>query len=291
MKTMKYRSVFSVLCTAALSVFLFTSCEKESDNVGGSGDGDRLEKFKRLEFTGSGGGATGSSTSSSGSGTFIGGGGGNISYIPPSGAGNSSQFAPTVQGGGEFTDPMSTSSTFAVSTPFSIGGGSFTLGSQTYQMDFGFCASSDLFDAIDSPGDDEDEVEIFIGVSGDFDIDGGTDDELDDLGIDLLLYVISYNGGSSIGDFTSFEGEGNLSNSAFVLAITNFDGDEDGDVYFANAGNVNFGGSTVSLSGLNMIKVEEGLQGENILGSTRVRASGALECGSFSFDIEEEGEL
>lgn len=288
MKTMKYRSVFGVLCTAALSVFLFTSCEKESDSMGGGSTGDRLEKFKRLEFTGSGGGATGSSTSSSGSGTFIGGGGGNLSYVPPAGSGNGTQFAPTVQGGGEFTDPMSTGSSFAVSNPFSVGGGSFTLGNKTYEMDFGFCASGDFFDVIDGPDAGEDEVEIFIGVSGDFDLSEEFGDSVD-LGLDLILYAFSYNGGTSIGDFTSFEDEnGQPSNNAYVLAVTNFGSENGGEIYFAKSGKVDFGGSTVSLSGLTMVKLEEGVEGGNILGSTSVRASGALECGTFKFDDDDE---
>lgn len=67
MKTMKYRSVFGTLCVAALSVFLFTACEKESDSVNGSPTkADRLSKFKSLVFSGSGTGGATSSTSGSG---------------------------------------------------------------------------------------------------------------------------------------------------------------------------------------------------------------------------------
>jgi hypothetical protein len=156
-------------------------------------------------------------------------------------------------------------------------------------MDFGFCASSTLFGSY-GPSGENDDLEVFIGVSGDFDL-GGTsgDGDPEDLGLDLILYAFSFNGGTNIGDFTIFEGEGDPSNSAFVLAVTNFDGENGGDIYFSKSGNVDFGGSIVSLSGLTMVKVDEGLQGENVLGSTSLRASGALECGTFSF--EEEGEL
>lgn len=279
MKTMKYRSVFSTICAVTLSVFLFTACEKESDNIG-SVEGDRLEKFKRLKFTAN----EPSGSNTSGTGKFVS-GGGNVTFVPASGSGNSSQFSPIVNGGGEFTNPMSTGSSFAVANPLSIGGGSFTLGTKTYQMDFGFCASSALFGAIDGPNGNDDELEVFIGVSGDFDVSAGTGDP-EDLGLDLILYVFSYNGSNNIGDFGSFDGEGDPANSAFVIAVTNFD-EDGGDIYFSKSGNVDFGGSNVSLSGLTMAKILEDIQEGNVLGTTTVRASGALECGSISFDEED----
>lgn len=292
MKTMKYRSVFGTLCAAALSVFLFTACEKESDGISGSTNKDRLEKFKRLQFTGSG--AETSTSSTGGSGTFSGTGSSSISYTPPTGGngpGNGATWAPTTPNEAEFTDPMSTGPVFAVSTPFSSGGGAVTFGNKSYDLNFGFCASSDIFGSF-SPdsANSESDLEVFIGVSGDFDISMAGEDEPDDLGIGLILYVFSYGGSSQIGSFENFE-EGSAENSAFVMVVEFEPGeDEDAVIHFAKSGTVDFSGSTVTLSNVQMAKVIETMiepgQYLDELSSNTKKLDALLEC--FQFDFEEE---
>lgn len=285
MKTLKYRSAFVGIFAATLSVFLFTACEKDTDNYGVQNE-SRLEKFKRLTFSS---GSTSSSTSSTSSGTFTG-SGGNISYTPPSGGGNT--FAPTSGGGNGFTDPMSSSKSFSVSSPFSLGGGSVTLDGKTYQLNFGLCADSDLFGTVEGPRGENLEVEAFIGISGDFDINSSTNDTTD-FDFDLLFYAFSFNGGSKIGGFNDFEGNGNgeLGKVAFVIAAKfGPEADEDGTLYFATEGSINFSGSTVTASSLKMAEITETDMGEEL--GRLVRASALLQCGSLTFDDEgDSGEI
>jgi hypothetical protein len=283
MKTLKYRSAFVGIFAATLSVFLFTACEKDTDNYGVQNE-NRLEKFKRLTFSS---GSTSSSTSSTSSGTFTG-SGGNISYTPPSGGGNT--FAPTSGGGNGFTDPMSNSNSFSVGSALTSGGGTVTLDGKSYELDFGLCVDSDLFGIAEGPSGENLELEAFIGVSGDFDISMVGDDESDDFGFDLLFYAFSYNGGSQIGDFDSFEGNGEIGKAAFVIAVKFAPGeDEDGTLYFATEGSINFSGSNVVASSLKMAKVNEDQMG-NSLGKL-VRASAFLECGSLTFEDEGDDEI
>lgn len=279
MKTLKYRSVLGALATAVLSVFLFTACEKESDGYSTPQKPDRLSKFKSLTYTGS----NSTTTSNTGSGTFLG-NNSNITFTPPGGAGSSeAQFAPAGESDNSFTDPMSTESSFVISNGITFGSGTVSLDGVSYDIDLGFCASSDIFGITPGEGGSETEgLDVFIGVSGDFNLE-----ELDDtteMPFNLLLFVLSYNGGSNIGSFDDFE-MGEANNGAFVVAAK-FDGDfEDGvKLYFSTSGTVDFAGSNVTLSSISMAEVLES-RNDFDLGNT-VPLQGFLECGSLVFEDE-----
>lgn len=160
---------------------------------------------------------------------------------------------------------MSTSSNqFVVGTSLFQGGGSVNFGSKTYELNLALCASSDIFG---ENGRNNDDLQVFIGVSGDFSFDALGNDE-DDLPIDFLLYVFSYNGSSKIGSFDLFD-DGSPENSAFVLAVEyGDDHDEDGTLYFAKSGSVDFSGEVVTLSSVKMAKVIEGDFGDVLSTST-----------------------
>lgn len=286
MKTLKYRSIFGALATAALSVFLFTACEKESDGYGTPQKPDRLSKFKRLVFTGS----SSTTTTNSGSGTFIG-NNNSINFTAPDNGGGT-EFVPASAAASEneFTDPRSTGSSFVVNNSFTLGGGTVTLGSNSYNIDVGFCASSDVFGQIDGLGGGEQgaEIDMFIGVSGDFSFGSFESDtgEVDDMPINLLLYAFSINGSNRIGDFAEFQEE-TVGKGAFVVAVEFNEKEESAAMYFSTSGSVDFTGSNVSLSGVKMAKIEEGEFGDE-LSSTVVNLSAYLECGSYEFEEEED---
>lgn len=269
MKTMKYRSILATITAVALSVFLFTSCEKESDNPGSS-NGDRLEKFKRLQFST----ASTSSTTNSGSGTFVG-NGNNVSFVSTDGP--KANFTPASSGNSNgFTDPKSTGTSFIVDQSFGFGGGSVTIDGKEIDLDFAFCAEADFLGVFNSNDttENENELNLFVGISGDFSLDSSSSD-----GIDLILYVFSYNGGSEIGNFLDFE-SGEFDEGAFVIAVA-YEEDEQGNreqiLYFGTEGSVIFDGSNVLLSTVEMMKVEEGNDGHS-LGSETATLDAALEC-------------
>lgn len=279
MKTMKYRSIFAAFTAVALSVFLFTSCEKES------GDAEiykpnRLEKFKRLKFTS----GSASTSTNSGTGTFIGNGSSSISYVPP-GDGGSAQFAPVSAGNNNgFTNPNSAGPNFVVERSFGQGGGSVTIDGDRYDMDFAFCAEADFFgffgDEGDSTSNDGDgpDLNMFIGIAGNFSFDSLSNS---DLGLDLILYVFSYNGGATVGTFDDFEDD--LSDNfkgAFIIGVA-FEEDENGDkqeaFYFGTQGSVAFAGEEVLMSGVKLAKVELG-SNSNSLTNEEVNMSADLTC-------------
>ena len=232
---MKYRSAFAGICVAALSVFLFTACEKDSDGDGPAKP-DRISKFERLTFSS---GSSSTSTSSTSSGTFTG-GGGNISYAPP-GSGTEGTFTSADPEGPAFTDPQSTGNSFDIrGASFGQGGGTITIDGETTDLAYAFCANTDLFDLFDFDGDDGDneDLNIFIGIGGDLDlsqIESGGDSSENP--IDLLVYVFSYGGGSDIGDFGDFEDGEDLDGVAFILVVT-FDDNGDGDFKCYNENNI-----------------------------------------------------
>lgn len=283
MKTMKYRSIVSALGLALLSVFLFTtSCEKESDSV--PGKKSKFTKFKALHFTGEV--SSTSTTSSAGSGTFTGNGSSDITFTP-GGISENSEFSSPSSEGPSFTDPKSNDDSFVINSIFNFlsGGGSVRLGSDNYNIAFGFCLSSDIFGMTDAPSDEK--LDAFIGVAGDFDpydFEGDLDNPLG-----LILYVFSYNGGTRIGSFESFSNE-NVDKNAYILAArfkNNSKGEgsvDDIDLFFATSGNVHFNGANVSASNVKMKKLnenEDGLEGQT------VNLSASLECGTFgSFFFE-----
>lgn len=289
MKTMKYRSIFAAFTAVALSVFLFTSCEKESD--GEAERGNRLEKFKRLQFS------TGSASSStnSGSGTFIG-NGSNISYVPPGGAG-SAQFAPAPSGNANgFTNPNSTGTNFVVDRSFGEGGGSVTIDGERYDMDFAFCAEADFLGFFDNGSDssssgngDGPELNLFVGIAGEFSFDGADSSSSDGPGLDLVLYAFSYNGGQQISSFDTFEGDlGKRFKGAFIIAVAfgeNEQGETEEAFYFATGGSLAFSGSEVLMSGVTMTKVEIGSESNGLTGETANLAAN-LTC--VQAPIEEE---
>jgi|SRR5690554_468011 len=283
MKTLKYRSIVGALGVAVLSVFLFTACEKESEGI--PKKPDRLSKFKALTFTGE----TASATSSAGTGTFTGTGSNNITFVPP-GDDDNLLFAPALEDGQAFTDPRATGSGFSIASGFTLGGGTVTFEGKSYTIAFGICASSDMFgftEDIDGSSNQgtNDDLDMFIGIAGDFNFEDENADIEDPSA--LLLYAFSYNGGSSIGGFNDFE-NGTVDNKAFVIAVK-FDEDINNvGLYFATSGTVNFSGANVTMSGVKMAKVEEDPSSNNFLGSRRSNLSAFLECGSFNFSFESE---
>lgn len=280
MKNLKYRSVLGAIATVTLSVFLFTSCEKESE--GTPTKPDRLSKFKSLVYSG----GSASTTANSGSGTFLG-NNSNITFTTPGGAGSSeTQFAPAAGNDNGFTDPTSTESSFVISNGFTLGGGTFSLGGKSYDIDLGFCASSDIFDfAPGQGGSENEELDAFIGVSGNFDLTN-VDDTTGELPFNVILYVFSFNGGSSIGDFVNFE-NGDVDDGAFVLVAEFDDEYEDVKLYFSTSGSVSFAGSNVTLSNVQMAEVFDSVQGfGSELGNETVSLQGFLECGSLNVDEE-----
>lgn len=283
MKNLKYRSIFGALATAALSVFLFTACEKESDGYGTPQKPDRLSKFKSLTFSG----GSASTTTNSGSGTFIG-NNNSVNFTSPDNSGGN-EFVPASAAASEneFTDPMSTESSFVISNGFTFGGGTVSLGGKSYTIDLGFCASSDVFGF--SPGQggsSNEELDVFIGVSGNFDI-GQLESDSGEFPVDLILYVFSYNGGSNIGSFTDFE-VGEAGNGAFVIAVEFDKVHQDGKLYFSTSGSVDFAGSSVTLSSIQMAEILESIEGDE-LGNKTVPLQAFLECGSLNFDEEDTG--
>jgi len=282
MKTMKYRSIFAAFTAVALSVFLFTSCEKESD--GEAEKSNRIEKFKRLQFS------TGSASSStnSGSGTFIG-NGSNISYVPPGNA-SSAQFAPAPSGNANgFTNPNSTGTNFVVDRSFGEGGGTVTIDGERYDMDFAFCAEADFLgffddeeDSTSSGSGDGPDVNIFVGIAGEFSFDSDSSSS-DGPELDLVLYAFSYNGGQNISGFDTFEGDlSSRFKGAFIIAVAyeeNEFGDSEAVFYFATQGSLAFSGSEVLMSGVRMTKVDMGSNGDaNGLSGDMVNLAANLTC-------------
>lgn len=272
MKTLKYRSVFSTLCVAMLSVFLFTSCEKESEAGPSEGDNvDRFEKFRRLSFTKLDGS---NSTAYAGS-------NGSITYVKSGSNGNT--FAQT-SGSATFSDPSAGGVSFSVSSSFGEGGGSAVLDGETYNMDFAFCASADFLgfasdlgggEEEEDEGDDDVAVDIFIGLAGDFNLDFGSDSGDTDTGLDMILYALSYNDGSNIGGYDAFS-DGDTDGAAFVIAVT-FGDEGETTLYFATEGSAVFAGSQVNLDGVKMIKLDD----SNELTEDLVDLRAELQCVTF----------
>ena len=277
MKTLKYRSAFAGLMVAALSVFLFTACEKDSDGGEPASKPSVVDKFQRLTFNS---GSTSTSTSSTSSGTFTG-GGGSISYTPP-GGGSNSTFTPAESDGPAFTDPMAKGNSFDVNGALGFGGGTITVDGDDIDLIFGLCADSDIFDSWSLA--DTNNVKAFIGIGGEFDSDDpaeifGGDDNTGpaDLGVEIFFYIFSYNGGSELGSFDLFEGNnGKPGKTAFILAVT-FGEDENGSPttynWFATAGSATFAGDNVFLSGVELTMLASGG-----LGDETVSLSGNLSC-------------
>lgn len=283
MKTLKYRSILASTMVAALSVFLFTSCEKESDNLAAAPeDGNRLEKFARLQFSG----AAGGSTSNSGSGTFIG-NGNNVQYTDADAG--SIEFVPENAADQQrgFTDPMSTGPEFSIFSSVGSGGGSVTLDGKDYDLDFGFCADVDFLGftpgsgSSDSSSGSSSDLNIFIGISGDF-VMG----ESESSGLDLILYAFSYNGATDLGSFEDFEG-GEAENAAFVIAVAFEEDGHEGHggeptFYFATDGSLSFAGEEVIISGAEMMKIEMGDNDHDHGDGESVDMSANLECIKYS---------
>lgn len=266
MKTLKYRSLFSKVAVVVFSAMLFSACEK--DNEGNSPkqlNKERIEKFKRLIYTAT----TTGNTSNGGYVTFS--GNGSSVNFSRAGGGSNTYTGPT-RGNSNFTDPSSTAYNFRINQSLTEGGGTVKLGRTTYDLDFGFCAEADFFGNFDDSDSTEDsslELDLFVGIAGDFDaasIDGGDSE----LGLDLILYTFSYNGSTKIGDFDDFNEE-ELNNLAFVLAIEFKDDSE--KVYFATEGSVNFSGSEVLLTSVKMKEIEDDELSEDL-----VNLTANLEC-------------
>jgi hypothetical protein len=243
----------------SLSVFLFTSCEKETDTISASENKNIVEKFKRLKFQTvpiSNGGTTGN---------FVGFTGGGLNFLPPNHSGPI-QFASTTGSKGLFTDPFSSAQIFGVNEMFGQGGGSFTLNGKKVALNFGFCGQ-DFFGTLDNSfkDDDLDKLDVFIGVAGDF----AFDDTGSSPGIDYLLYAISYNGGTKLSSLYDLNKNEKLKDLAFVLLIE-FMNEDNAKVYFSKSGNITFSGSQLTLSDISLVD-EEGM-------SANGKLDAALEC-------------
>jgi len=264
MKTLKYRSAFVGIMAATLSVFLFTACEKESDSEPAQ-ERSRIEKFSRLSFT---------TESSSGSGGSYTGNNGSVTYTQP-GASNSS-FSGAEGSQPSFTDPRSRGNSFAVSSPFSFGGGSVNIDGTDFPLSIAICANEDLFDIFEFEEGEENEgpeFDLFIGVAGDFEF--GPDQE--ELPLDLLVYAISYNGGSQLGSYESFENDDEIGEAAFVIVVEYSGNEGEPNFWFGTDGAVSFSGPDVLLAGVELSKVDlESAMG----GLTRetVSMTGDLSC-------------
>jgi hypothetical protein len=280
MKTLKYRSAIATITVAALSVFLFTACEKESDSPN-AGNADRLSKFKRLTF--STGSAT--ATTNSGSGTFI--GGGSLTFTPPSDGGNTFSAAKaddvTFSSGSDdrmFTDPRSTGPAFGISTSFGTGGGDFTVDGSNFDLEFGLCAESNFLGFGLTPGEDTsgntETLKVFIGIDGEFD-ETIANDTSGSVPIDHIVYILSYGESTTIAPYFAFD-EGNLSGHAFGFLIQ-FDEGSEGTIYWLTDGDINISGEGVSISNgaLGIFDSNDG-----IVGQENIPFSADFECISYS---------
>lgn len=253
MKTLKYRSVFGIMTTVALSVFLFTACEKESDEYGTPQKTDRLSKFKRLTFSGS----TATTTSNSGSGTFIG-NNNNISFSSSmnstgsfaSSSSSSTQFAEPGSGDKMFTDPRANVPAFQVNALFGTGGGDFTVDGENYDLEFGLCATTNFLGFGLSPGFDtssaEENLKVFIGIDGDFDESFDANDTTATFPINHIVYLFSYGQATQVGSFFDFDG-GSLSGKTFGFIVAFNEGSE-GNIFWLTEGDVSLSEDGVSIS-------------------------------------------
>ncbi|MAY83926.1 MAG: hypothetical protein CMP59_07315 [Flavobacteriales bacterium] len=253
---------------ATLSVFLFTACEKESDSPtpNSPSKASKFDKFKSLAFSD----ANGSGPSSSGV------SGSNINFTQ-AGASNNDFVSPSA-GGAAFTNPQSTGSSFIVPNSFQAGGGTIQFGNKSLNVAFGLCASTDIFG--ESGVEEGADFDAFIGIAGEnLSFDGLVGGDLEDAGVELILYVFSFNGGTAIGDLEDFDSDN--PRAAFVMAFELDGGDlgqEFGEgLYFGTSGSVSFGGSNVAVTNVNMVELTE----DDELGDSSKKLSAALTCVSF----------
>lgn len=267
MKTMKYRSIFAGLTVVAMSVFLFTACEKDTDNdIASAPEGDKLEKFSRLTFSGT------TSSTNSGSGTFIG-NSGSLSFTSADGgglsfaeAGSSANAFANIESGNMFTDPMSFGPSFGISGSLGVGGGSVTFGNESRDLAFGYCASQPIGGNTTLP-DSVADVNIFVGIVGDW-----QDPDEDEL---AFLYVISFDGSSTIGDFDSYYSYDPLTSSldAYVILVTFNDDQSSTTTYFGTEGNISFSDNNVDISNATLVEIVDGDLSQNT-----VDFSADIEC-------------
>jgi len=274
MKTLKYRSAFVGLMAATLSVFLFTACEKDTDGPTETPTkASKFDKFKRLSFSSPDNSGPSTTSSSSGDINFVQAGANNSEFISPS------------AGGASFTDPRSTGSSFIVPNAFQAGGGTIQFGGKSLNVAFGLCVSSDpigLTD-LDTEGND---FEAFVGIAGENLSLGNivssssdtTGDGFGETGVELVLFVFSFNGGTNLGNLEDLDSDN--PRAAFVVAFEVEDGnlgEEFGEgLYFGTSGSVSFGGSNVALTNVNMVELLD-----DELGDESKKLSAALTCVSF----------
>ena len=134
-----------------------------------------------------------------------------------------------------FTDPKSTGTSFIVDQSFGFGGGTATIDGKDIDLDFAFCAEADFLSVFSNDTTENENEWLYLLVYQEtFSLDSSISD-----GIDLILYVFSYNGGSEIGtlDFES----GEFDEGAFVIAVA-YEEDEQGNreqiLYFGTEGSV-----------------------------------------------------
>lgn len=274
MKTLKYRSIFTGITAVAMSVFLFTACEKDTDaELVSAPQGDRLEKFSRLTFSGT------TSSTNSGSGTFIGNSGsfnftsadgGGLSFAE---AGASSNAFSNIESGNVFTDPMSFGPSFGISGNLGLGGGTATFNGESRDFLFGYCASQPIGGNTTLP-DTVSDVNIFVGIIGDW-----QDPDASDVS---FLYVISYDGSSTIGDFGSYsEYDPSVDDLESYVILVNFEDDNGTTVqktWFGTEGDINFGENTVDITNATLVEVLNG----DLNTSNTADFSANIECVSYN---------
>lgn len=259
MKNLKYSSVIPAFAAVILSVFLFTACEKDTAVNPQSNKGDIIEKFKRLKFQ------TVTKTKGNSSGSYASPGDGNANFVTPNSSGPS--FSSVDAGSNnQFTDPMSSANTFAVNGNFGFGGGSFTLNGEKIDIAVGFCGT-DIFGELGLSEEELDEVDIFIGVAGDFDIESNSEGE-----IEYLVYAISYNGGTELSNLDEID-ENNMDGLAFVM-IMEFN-ENNFKAYLSTGGSIAFSDTYMTLSNVSLVD-EEGMDAGSM--------DAAFECVNYEFE-------
>ena len=264
MNNLKYRSVMSALVLCMLSVFLFTGCEKDTAVAPDSKSNNMLDKFKRLKFQ------TVTTTEKDKDNNFADNNSSSTEFTQPN-AGGDAQFAPSTGMNDQFTDPSSTDAEFfGVNGMFGLGGGTFTFKGKTHDIGFGFCGS-DIFGQL---GGRTENVDIFIGVAGDWSLDQGSSEPTSG----YVIYAVSYNGSTNLKNFYDYQSESEIHNAAFVMIVDVSEDVDGSDIYFSTGGSLTFSGSTVSMAGVRMVDSE----GKNV---GQVDAN--LECvNAFDFELD-----
>lgn len=249
----------SAIVLSMLSVFLFTGCEKDTAVAPQQNDNNIIDKFKRLKFQTV-------TTTTEDNGNFSDNSKKDTEFTRP-GGGSDATFAPSTGANDMFTDPSSDADYFAVNNYFGMGGGSFTFNGQKHDVAFGFCGT-DLFGELDMNGE-LDQVDIFIGVAGDWAFENGSEEPENG----YIIYAFSYNGSTNINNFNEIDEAETIDNMAFVMIIEFNEDLQNAKFHFSTSGSMTFSNSQVLLSGVNLVDMD---------GNNSGTVDANLECINFS---------